>query len=205
MTILSNDGILCDYTLCLHKNPVPAEKCLKGRLKHFHFFMPIRFSFIFFFSYLVSTPSTFRFTFSHQMYIFSSISEYIFCFYVISDKVLCYEEDDGTKKDLQSSIVTSSLQKTLAITGATFGVDLEWRFEFALVGHASRLLVTQNLPRYRAVVRHRIRLPSHHCKHLVAHVSKAKLFQWQTANGKGEVLTETNKKCKQPVESYCSR
>lgn len=54
------------------------------------------------------------------MYNFSSISEYIFCSNVISDKVLCDEEDDGAKKDLQSSIVTSSLQKTLAMAGATF-------------------------------------------------------------------------------------
>lgn len=29
------------------KNQFLLKKCLKGRLKHFHFFMPIRFSFIF--------------------------------------------------------------------------------------------------------------------------------------------------------------
>lgn len=110
------------------KNPVPAERAPESKIKTFSLLHANQISFIFcLFSYLFGFLhiSTFRFTFSHQMYNFSSISEYIFCCYVISDKVLCDEEDDGAKKYLQSSIVTSSLQRTLAITGATFGVDLE--------------------------------------------------------------------------------
>lgn len=62
-------------------------------------------------------------------------------------------------------------KRLVRCSGATFGVDVEWRLEFA--DGAGRLLVTKNLA---PLARHRFCLPSHRCKHLVAHVSKAKTF-----------------------------